>query len=1505
MPSLVMRAPVDSLLGQTTRLAVEQQQRYGQARDLPWGISESAYDARDIDLTYQYSNFGVPGLGLRRGLGDATVVAPYATALAAMVDPAAALQNFHRLESFGATGRYGFYEALDFTRSRLRDHVPFAVVGAFMAHHQGMRIVAIANVVLEGVMRSRFHALPQVRATELLLQERAPRTVSAVRLRAEERVASEPAEADIPSTARRLHPLRDGAPQVQLLSNERYSVMVSAAGTGYSHWKDMAISRWREDLTCDDTGSFVYLRDLESGRLWSPGCQPCRNDEDHYEVLFSQDRAQFLHRAARLTTTLEIVVSPEEDSEARLLTITNRSSRARDVEVTSCVEVVLATPAADLAHQVFSKLFVQTEFDERVGALIATRRRRSEAESAVWAAHQVFPDEHALGKPEYETDRGRFLGRGHEKSNPQALLDSRQLSGTTGTVLDPVLVLRQRLRIPAGATAKCVLWTSAAPSRELLLEVLGRHLDASSFSRASTLAWTHAQIELRHLSVTAAEANVFQQLAGHLLYANSMFRPASAVIERGSGAAAELWRLGISGDLPILLLRIDAVEDIAVARQLLQAHEYWRMKQLAVDLVILNERPASYLQDLQATLEMLVRTRPKQGRSDDSRSRGSVHVLRSNLLPASAGALLSSVARVVLLARHGSLPDQLERRRLSSLGQVSRGRTLPGEADVLPVPPELEFFNGLGGFAADGREYVMVLNPGQQTPAPWINVIANSQFGFQVAAEGSGYTWSRNSRENQLTPWSNDPVSDRTGECIYIQDEADGDLWPATLAPQYDRGSFHTVAHGQGYSRFNHASRGVALQLLTYVPLADPLRISRLTLHNTSGRARSLLVTTYMEWVLGPARAATAPFVITRMDADTGAMFVRNPWSVAFGSRTTFMDMAGAQTAWTADRREFLGRYGSLASPLALTSQAQLSKRVGAGLDPCGVMQQRVELEPGQSREVVLFVGQTSDDGDARALLSRYRAADLDAVLGEVTTFWDQALGTVQVRTPDRAMDLLLNRWALYQTLSCRYWARAAFYQASGAYGFRDQLQDGMAMAVAQPGLTREHLLRAAGRQFVEGDVQHWWLPVTGTGVRTRISDDRIWLAYATAHYVRTTGDVAILDERVPFLEGPALDNGAHDAFFQPGISEETATLYEHCARGLDHALAVGEHGLPLIGTGDWNDGMNRVGELGRGESVWLGWFLHATLAQFSPIAEQRGTDVRARRWRAHAASLQAALEANGWDGQWYRRGFFDDGTALGSAVNAECRIDSIAQSWSVLSGAADPARSRQAMAQVDAQLIRRADSLALLFTPPFSHSTPDPGYIQGYPPGLRENGGQYTHAAAWSVMAFAALGQGDKAAEVFAMLNPVSRSTSRAAAHRYKVEPYVVAADIYSVAPHVGRGGWTWYTGSAGWLYRAGLESILGFQLQGTRLTVSPCIPDQWPQFGISFRYRTARYEILVENPDQAGNGAVRMALDGQWLPDGVAAIDLQDDGEVHHLRVVLQPRAGQEVIVRVDGPV
>ncbi|MEO7386141.1 MAG: glucoamylase family protein, partial [Gammaproteobacteria bacterium] len=1491
MPSLVMRAPAGSLLEQTSRLIVQRQVSYGAALGLPWGISESAYSGRDLELTYQYSNFGVPGLGLKRGLSADAVVAPYATALAGMVDPARAARNLARLATLGALGRYGFYEAIDYTRSRLPEGARLAIVRAFMAHHQGMTVVALANVLFDGIMRRRFHSEPRVQATELLLQERTPRDVSVAHPRAEE-VRSAPRVEDLPlPDVRRLNTAHDATPQVQLLANGRYAVMVTAAGSGYSRWQGIGVTRWREDPTRDDTGTYIYLRDIEDGRVWSATYQPCAVEPDTYQVTFTEDRAKFTRTDAELTTTLEIIVSPEEDAEVRQLSITNLDSRVHDLEVTSYAEVMLAPPAADAAHQAFSKLFVQTEHVPRYGALLATRRRRSPGEPELWAAHQAVVEGELLASPEFETDRARFLGRGHDARAPAAL-DGRRLSNTVGTVLDPVFALRHRVRVPAGATVRVAYWTTVATSRQLVLDRVDGHHDANAFVRAGTLAWTQAQVQLRHLGMTALEASLFQRLAGYVLFTDSALRPASEAIRRGSGGPAGLWSQGISGDLPIVLLRINAVEDIALARQLLQAHEYWRLKQLAVDLVILNERGTSYIHDLQDALDTLLRTSQSRGQIAADGPRGGVYMLRADTLAAETQALLCSVARVVLVAQSGSLADQLTRGRrpvVAAPGTPPRSREDAGHVVSGPAPGDLEFFNGLGGFASDGCEYVTLLGPGQVTPAPWINVIANPAFGFQIAAEGGSFTWSMNSRENQLTPWSNDPVTDRPGDTLYVGDDETGEFWGPTAAPCDDLGAFHTARHGQGYSRFSHESRGVALDLVMYVPLEDPVRISRLRLGNRSGRPRRLSVTAYVEWVLGTSRAASAPFIVTEMDTVTGAMFARNPWNAEYAGRVAFADLAGRQTDWTADRREFLGRHGSLAAPAALLRPGSLSGRVGSGLDPCGALRTSFNLAPGETIEIVFLLGQADDAAQAQSLLGRYRAADLDAVFRGVAVHWDRVLGVVQVKTPDRALDIILNRWMLYQTLACRLWARSGFYQASGAFGFRDQLQDGMALATSSPGLTREHLLRAAGRQFTAGDVQHWWLPGTGQGVRTRISDDRVWLAHATAHYVATTGDTSVLDTVVPFLEGQALRPGEHDAFFRPATAAEEAPLYEHCARGLDQALATGEHGLPLIGTGDWNDGLNRVGELGHGESVWLGWFLHATLTAFSPLASARGDGQRAARWRSHATAMQVALERHGWDGSWYRRGYFDDGTPFGSATGDECCIDSIAQSWAVISGAAEPARAAQSMAAVDDQLIRRDTGLALLFTPPFDRTTLEPGYIKGYPPGIRENGGQYTHAATWSVMAFALLGQGDKAAELLGLLNPVNRTLTRAAVHRYKVEPYVVAADIYSVAPHAGRGGWTWYTGSAGCLYRAAVESLLGFRVQGDHLELSPCIPAAWPAFELVYTHRRTRYEIRVENPGGVGRGVACAALDGQTLPGDPARIPLVDDGEPHRVTIIL----------------
>ena len=1491
MPALVMRAPAGSLLDQTARLVVGRQITYGAERGVPWGVSESGYNVRDLEMTYQYSNFGVPGLGLRRGLSEDVVIAPYATGLAAMIVPAAAVRNLRRLAAAGASGAYGFYEALDYTAPRLPAGAELAVVRAYMAHHQGMVVVAIANALHDGAMRARFHAEPMVQATELLLQERTPRDVVVARPRAEEVQAVGDVREFVPTVERRFSSPHGAMPRTQLLSNGRYAVMLTTAGSGYSRWRDLAITRWREDVTRDTWGTYILLRDADSGESWSAGYQPRGSEPDSYAVTFSEDRAEIVRRDRAIGTTLQVIVSPEDDAEVRRVSLTNFGPRQREIELTSYAEVVLAPAAADLAHPAFSNLSVETECVPELNTLLATRRPRSRGEAPVWLAHVTAVEGEAVGDLQWETDRARFLDRGRGIRTPAVVIDGHPLSNTTGAVLDPIMSLRRRVQVPPGETVRIAFSTLVAPSRTEALDLAEKYRDTATFDRAATLAWTQAQVQQHHLGIGPDEAHLFQSLASRVLYSDRTLRLPAGVLARQMGGPDALWAHGISGDLPIVLVRIDEQEDVGIVRQLLRAHEYWQMKQLAVDLVILNERAPSYVQDLQAVLETLLRTSQSAGPHDGRGPHGHVYIVQADRVTALQRDVLESVARVALSSRRGTLAEQVARAHRPEAAPPAQPRrpaaTKPAP-DVPIPPPDLEFFNGLGGFAEDGREYVIVLGPGRWTPAPWINVIANPGFGFQVSEAGSGYTWSVNSRENQLTPWSNDPVSDPPGETIYVRDDEAGDLWGPTALPVREETSPYVIRHGQGYTRFAHVSHGVALELLQLVPLDDPVKISRLTLTNESGRPRRLSVTAYVEWVLGVSRSLASPLVVTEIDTETGAMLARNAWRREFSARVAFADLGGRQTAWTADRTEFVGRNGAPDQPAGLAQRHQLAGRVGAGLDPCGALQATIELPAGGRADVVFFLGEAASAEQARQLIVRYRARDVEAILRSVGEHWDQVLGTVQVRTPDRTMDIVLNRWLLYQTLACRVWARSAFYQAGGAYGFRDQLQDVVALAVAAPALARQHVLRAAARQFVEGDVQHWWHPPGGRGVRTRISDDRLWLPYAVARYVEVACDGTVLDEVVPFLEGPTLAAGQPESYFEPRVSDERGTLFEHCARALDHGLTAGVHGLPLMGTGDWNDGMHEVGAGGKGESVWLGWFLHAVLSEWAVLADARGEGKRAERWREYVDALTESLEREAWDGRWYRRAYFDDGTPLGSAVNDACRIDSIAQSWGVISGAADPARQAHAMAAVDAHLVRRSDGLVLLFTPPFGETSLEPGYVKGYVPGVRENGGQYTHAAVWSAIAFAKLGDGDTAAELFGMLNPINHARTDVAVQRYKVEPYAVAADVYSEPPHVGRGGWTWYTGSAGWMYRAGLESILGFRLRGTRLVVDPCIPRAWARFEMIFRYRSARYDIVVENPRGLSRGVASVEVDGAFL-DGDFGIELADDG-IHRVRVVLR---------------
>ncbi|MGH9172780.1 MAG: GH36-type glycosyl hydrolase domain-containing protein [Vicinamibacterales bacterium] len=1257
------------------------------------------------------------------------------------------------------------------------------------------------------------------------------------------------------------------SPRTHLLSNGSYGVVVTNAGGGYSRRQDLALTRWREDLTTDSWGSFCYVRDLDTGEFWSTMYQPTLREPDEYEVTFSPDRAVWRRVDGGIEIRTEVVVSPEDDAELRRVSLTNHGSDVRSLELTSYAEVVLAPGDADVSHPAFSNLFIESVAVPERDALLCVRRPRG-AGDRLYLAHVLSGRGQLGGATDYETDRTKFVGRGRTLERPLALAAKGPLSKTTGPVLDPIVSLRQSVRIPPGVTARLAFTTAFAATEEAARQLIEKYHDRRAVARALALASTHSQIELRHLGLTIEETMRFQRLAGRLLYGDPRLRAREAIEANTRGQSA-LWKYGISGDLPILLVRLSDNAEIPLFRELLKAHEYLRLKGFAFDLVVLNEHAASYLQDLQHTLMQLVEAGPEQGWQDRP---GGVFLRRSDLMPLEDQQLLRAVARAVLEGTDGDLREQLKRThipfepQLSSSASAGRQRPTTAERVVAPsaLPADLTRFNGIGGFFDGGREYVISVHQQANVipPGPWTNVVAHSLFGFAATECGPGYTWSVNSHDNRLTPWRNDPVTDLPGEAMFVRDESTGRFWSVTPLPAGD-GLPYIVRHGQGYTSFEHERDGLASTLLLFVPPDDAVKIFRLALRNTSGQPRRLSITLYVEWVLGENRSRSNLHVVTSRDALTGALLAENRFRPELSDRIAFLDVSpGDDRSLTGDRTEFLGRNGTLSRPEALY-RPSLSNRTGGAFDPCGAIRVSVTLGPSQERTVIGLLGDAAHVDGARTLVQRYRdLAVVDDTLRQVHGFWDRVLGTLVVQTPEPAMDVMLNRWLPYQTLACRIWGRSAFYQSSGAFGFRDQLQDVLALLLSVPAIARAHLLRAASRQFVEGDVQHWWHEPGGQGVRTRFSDDRVWLAYATLQYVGATGDRSVLDEHVPFLEGRRLNPDEHEAYEVPSISREEGTLYEHCVRALALNMKSGAHGLPLMGTGDWNDGMNLVGAQGRGESVWLAWFLLSVLRPFADLAARRGDHKRAAAYRRHVERLLEAADG-AWDGAWYSRAYFDDGTPLGSAINEECRIDAIAQSWAVIAGG-NPERARQAMASTNEHLVRERDRLILLLTPPFDHMVPSPGYIEGYLPGVRENGGQYTHAALWTVLAFARLGDGDRAMELFSMLNPANHTMTPDGVSTYRAEPYVVAADVYSRPPHNGRGGWTWYTGSAGWMYRVGVESLLGITLNEGALHIDPCLPRQWKGYSALLRTPQAEFHIVVENPDGVNRGVRTIEVDG-----------------------------------------
>lgn len=1454
MPLLIMRDYPDTLLHATYSGVVEGQISYGEKRKIPWGISESAYYHFDASKNYQYKAHGVPGIGVKRGLRDELVVSPYSTLLAMLINLRDGIENIKILKSLGLEGQYGFYEAVDYTKERLPGGEDKAIIKNYMVHHQGMSLMALDNILNSNVLQYRFHKIPRVKATELLLQERIPNRV--VYSRQVEIDTNEVSLEKEQVVVRTFNTAKTPMPEVALLSNGKYSTMITNSGSGYSKKEDMALYRFKEDVTLNEYGMFFYIKDVKNDFYYSATYQPTKVEAEDYKAVFAIDRVEFKRRDKDLITETSIAVSYEEDAELREISLTNRSGGEKIIEVTSYCEVTLAPFNADNSHPAFSNLFIKTEYDESQNCILANRRPRSKKQSKPWMMQKLIVKGETIGSMQYETSRVNFIGRNRTLEKPEVISEDVTLKNTVGAVLDPIIAIRRRIKINADETVRLSFITAVGYSREEMINIAKKYSDDGSCKRIFNLVQSQSLVELKYLGIKSPQANLFNFMASKIIFMSSLYKQREKYIVSVSKHQRSLWAYGISGDLPIVLLKVHKLSDKNLVRQIITAHEYWSYKGLKVDLIILDMENNSYFRKVEGVIRDIISSSHVRDRQNMP---GGVFLYNTSNMPEDIIELLIAISRLVIDSSKGLLVTQLKYlTNNDEQGELLKVLNFEYKYPSYKIPldtDKLLYYNEYGGFDEETNEYVIFLKDGKNTPAPWINVISNEAFGFHVSESGSAYTWYKNSRENKITTWNNDWIRDLPSEILYLRDDYSGEIWNVSKKPIRHENEY-IVRHGFGYSTFQHFHKGIFAEETMFVPRGESVKIIKIKLKNMGSEKRKLSIFYFAQLVLGVIPEETRTHIYTNIDEAGNFIYGENPYSEAFNSLYAYLKIVGGNNeSFTGDRGEFLGREGNLTAPKMLKNKI-LNNKVGAGVDPCLASSNTIDIYPDTEVELAAILGQCDDLDVARSLVDKYKdMSNVEKAFEESKNFWRDLLGTIKVNTPDKSMDLMINGWLMYQDISCRLWSRTAFYQSGGAYGFRDQLQDVMSLSYLRPEITRNQIVYSCSRQFVEGDVQHWWHPVVDSGIRTRFSDDLLWLPYVAADYIRNTGDYSVLDEEAHYLEDEPLKEGEDERYTISKRSDKKGSVYEHCIKAIERGLQFGSHNIPLMGCGDWNDGMSTVGNEGRGESVWLGWFLYSILNDFIDICSKKDDLEKVKRYSEMKEFIRENIEKNAYDGKWYRRAYFDDGTPLGSSENDECQIDSLAQTWGVISSGASTVRIEEAMKSLESYLMLEDKNMILLFTPAFDNSKLEPGYIKGYVAGVRENGGQYTHAATWVSLAFARMGNGFKAHKAFNMLNPISHTKSYLDCQTYKVEPYVICADVYNASGFAGRGGWTWYTGSAGWMYRAGIDGILGLKLyKGIGFKVEPCIPPSWNGYEITYNKNDVVYNIKISRGDEKG---------------------------------------------------